>query len=76
MKEKRRVLIQEWVRVCENYRKTWLRRKVRQYLETFRTSNIGRSIPDQTNMYFILVHDFGYLDVAEEMIRQNEERQP
>ena len=71
MKEKRRQLIQEWYSVCQNYRKSWLERKVRNYLETFRIANVGRSMPDQTKMYSQLVDIFGHLDVANEMVRQS-----
>ena len=74
MKEKRRLLIEEWYRVCKNYRATWLKRKVRNYLETFRIGKVGRNMPDQTKMYTNLVQYFGYVDVAEEMIRQNKQR--
>jgi len=68
------MLIQEWYCVCENYRNTWLKHTVRKYLETFRIGNICRSIPDQTTMYRNLVRKFGYVEVAEEMIRQNTQR--
>jgi len=74
MKEKRRLLIEEWYRVCKNYRATWLKREVRNYLETFRIGKVGRNMPDQTKMYTNLVQYFGYVDVAEEMIRQNKQR--
>lgn len=73
MKEKRRLLIEEWYRVCKNYRKTWLQSEVEKYLKTFRITKNSRRI-DQTRMYANLVRNFGYVDVAEEMIRQNKQR--